>query len=84
MKVSDNVSKIETMRLFKRDNGYWYVSLKRGHQKSLNTKDERIAQTIFRQIKREVLMGKVVSLDKDKKILVEEFYKEYIVDCQHF
>lgn len=78
MQVSDNVSKIETVRLFKRDNGYWYVSLKRGHQKSLNTKNEADAYSMYRKIKREVLMGKVVSLDKDKKILIEEFYKEYI------
>lgn len=78
MQVSDNIFKIGPMRLFKRDNGYWYVSLKRKHQRSLNTKDESVARGIYRKIKKEVLMGRVVSLDKDKKIPFEEFVKEYI------
>jgi integrase len=78
LQVSDNISKIETVRLFKRDNGYWYISLKRGHQKSLNTKDESVARGLYRKIKKEVLMGRVISLDRDKRISIEEFIEEYI------
>jgi len=75
--VFDEIYKVDTMRLFLR-NGVWYVSLKRGHKKSLQTGDKATAQRIFRKLKEEVLTGKIVALDKDKKITLSDFIKEYL------
>ena len=66
------------MRLFKRQsNGVWYVSLARGKEKSLKTKDKSIAETIFRRLKKEILLGKVISLEKQENPKFSQFRKEY-------
>lgn len=68
---------MESMRLLKRPNGFWYVSLKRGHLRSLKTKNKEIADKIWRQLKREVLMGKVITLEKQENPRLSVFKKEY-------
>ena len=77
MTVFGETYKIDTMRLFLR-NGIWYVSMRRGHKKSLQTGDKSTAQRIFRKLKEEVLMGKVVALNKDKHVTLSDFTKEYL------
>jgi integrase len=66
------------VRLFQRENGTWYVSLRHGHKKSLKTKDKTIAERVFRQLKREVLLGKLVALDKTTTVSLGTFVKEYL------
>jgi integrase len=62
------------MRMFKRNKAaYWYYSLRRGHEKSLRTKDKREATRLYNIIKKEVLKGRLVQLDGDKRITLSEF-----------
>jgi len=61
------------MRMFKRKNGTWYYSLKRGHKKSLRTKDKREATTMYNTIRKEYLRGRLVQLDGDQRITLKEF-----------
>ncbi|MGD0236501.1 MAG: tyrosine-type recombinase/integrase [Syntrophorhabdales bacterium] len=78
MQESEDSFKIDTMRLYRRKKtGVWYVGLGRGKEKSLKTKDRSIADRIFRQLKREILMGRVISLSKGNTVTVKEFKKEY-------
>jgi hypothetical protein len=37
------------MRLFQRENGFWYIAFSRTKRKSLNTKDEKDAREIFKK-----------------------------------
>jgi len=61
------------MRMFKRKNGIWYYSLKRGHKKSLKTKDKREATTMYNTIRKEWIRGRLVQLDADQRITLKEF-----------
>lgn len=61
------------MRMFKRKNGVWYYSLRRGHKKSLKTKDKREATTMYNTIRKEHLKGRLVQLDGDQRITLKEF-----------
>ena len=64
------------MRLFQRENGVWYIELKRGKKKSLRTKNKQEAERLFRKIKREYLAGKLIQLEKTTSL--KDFLKEYI------
>jgi len=66
------------MRLFKRENGIWYVEFERGKKKSLRTKDKALAQKLFNKIKRDYLKGKIILLSEGKKIRLSEFIEEYL------
>ncbi len=66
------------MRLFRRANGVYYAELKRGVWRSLKTKDEREAKTRFKSIAREALKGKLLLLDKQSTITIQEFFDEYL------
>lgn len=68
------------MKLYQR-NGIWYVRMPGEKKKSLKTKDKAEAQRIFKRLKREILLGNVVSLDRDQKITIGEFAKEYEKHC---
>jgi len=62
------------MRLFKcKKYGYWYYSLRRGHEKSLKTKDKREATKLYNTIRKECLKGRLVHLDGDQRITLKEF-----------
>lgn len=52
------------MRLFKRENGVWYIEAGRGQWRSLKTKDETRARKDFENLKRETLRGNLFLLDK--------------------
>ncbi|WP_457628050.1 tyrosine-type recombinase/integrase [Persephonella sp.] len=67
------------MRLFKRENGIWYIEFERGKKRSLKTKDKALAQRLFNQLKREYMKGKLLQLTKQSsKIKFSEFRKEYL------
>ena len=66
------------MKLFRRSNGYWYVRFERGKEKSLRTKDRRLAEKLFKEIQKEVLKGKIILLEKQEKISLSEFIQEYL------
>lgn len=70
--------KMDSMRLFKKKNGYYYISLRRGHEKSLKTKNKELAQQAFKQLQKKLLLGKVVSIDPEKNITLAQFTKEYL------
>ena len=61
------------MRMFRRKNGIWYYSLRRGHKKSLKTKDKREATTMYNIIRKEHLKGRLVQLDGDQRITLKAF-----------
>ncbi|MCI4625540.1 MAG: hypothetical protein L3V56_06225 [Candidatus Magnetoovum sp. WYHC-5] len=69
------IAKIKSMRLFKRSNGTWYVEIKRGVWRSLQTKDEKEAKIRFKALQREVLQGKLVAIDKQQSITLSLFLK---------
>jgi len=66
------------MKLFRRKNGYWYIRFERGKEKSLRTKDERLARQLFREIQKEALKGRLIILEKQNKISLKEFIDEYL------
>ena len=66
------------MKLFRRSNGYWYVRFERGKEKSLRTKDKRLAQKLFREIQQEALKGRLILLEKQEKISLSQFIQEYL------
>ncbi len=66
------------MRLYRRENGFWYVRFKRGHTKSLGTKDKRIAERLFREIEKEVLKGKLIEIEKQYRVTLKDFFDEFI------
>ncbi|EDP73293.1 site-specific integrase [Hydrogenivirga sp. 128-5-R1-1] len=70
------------MRLFKRENGIYYVEFERGKKRSLKTKDKALAQRLFNQLKREYLKGKIILLSEGKKIKLSEFIEEYLEWCR--
>jgi integrase len=67
------------MRLYQRDNGYWYVSFSRTKRISLGTKDKALAQRLFRRAKKEHLEKKITVLGggPPKKTL-KEFADEFL------
>jgi len=69
---------MRTMRLYKRANAVWYIELSRGKHKSLGTQDEKLARSIYREIQREALKGKLLSLEKVNRIRLSEFTTIYI------
>lgn len=65
------------MRLFQK-RGIFYIEFERGKRKSLRTKDERQAKSIFREIEKEYLRGRLIQLDNFKRITLAEFRSFYI------
>jgi integrase len=53
---------IPDVRLFKRDNGVYYVEVERGRWRSLKTRDKAQARFLFNQIRQQYLLGKVHQL----------------------
>jgi site-specific recombinase XerD len=62
-----------SMRMFKKENGYYYYEIERNKKRSLRTKDKREAKRLYNIIKKEVLKGRLVQLDGDKRITLSEF-----------
>ena len=71
---------VDNMKLYKR-NGVWYVSLPGNRRKSLKTRDKQVAERLFRQIKRQVLQGNVLTLDRSTTTLAA-FAADYARHCR--
>lgn len=70
------------MRLWKRKNGFYYVSFGRGDHRSLKTKDKTTAQKIFKELEREYLRGRLVRVEKGEMKSFADFMDEYLVSRQ--
>ncbi len=70
------------MRLFRRENGIWYVEFERGKKRSLKTKDKALAQRLFNQLKREYIKGKIVLFSEGQNIKLSQFIEEYLNWCK--
>ncbi|MGE4479292.1 MAG: tyrosine-type recombinase/integrase [Deferribacterales bacterium] len=63
------------MRLFKRENGTWYIQFERGNKKSLKTKNKLEAQRIYNEYVKQAMDGKIVNLHNS------EFLSEFKESC---
>jgi integrase len=61
------------MRLFKRKHGVWYYSIRRGHEKSLRTKNKREAIAMYNAIRKEAIKGRLAQIDGDRRITLGQF-----------
>ena len=57
---------------------WWHVEIERGKWKSLRTKDEKEAEALFKEMRREWLRGRLIQLEDYKKITLLDFREEYI------
>lgn len=80
-KVSHKVVAQCNVKIFRRANGVWYARLPHNKRLSLKTRDRAQAQRLFRRIKREILQGNIVALEKHIAITLAEFAQEYIAYC---
>jgi len=68
----------KVMRLYQRKNGFWYVEIHRGKKRSLKTKEFKKAKGIFKEIEREYLSGRLVKLDKGKRVTLGEYKETFL------
>ena len=66
------------MKLFRRQNGYYYVRYYRGKTDSLKTRDKDIAKAKFRILENEYRAGKLLHLQNYKTITLGQFRKNYV------
>lgn len=66
-----------SMRLFKH-RGIYHVEIIRNKKRSLRTKDEREAKSIFTEMKKEQLRGKLFDLEKVKRLPLSDFTPIYL------
>lgn len=66
------------MRLFQRKNGVYYVEVARNRWKSLKTRNRRTAESIFKEMEREYLRGRLIELESEKRVSLGEFTEMYI------
>jgi integrase len=55
----------------------WYVAFPGGKRRSLKTRDARIAKGLFAEIKKEVLRGNILQLEKDNSPLLSQYTQWY-------
>jgi len=65
-----------SMRLLKRKDTF-YVEITRDKYKSLKTKDESLAKSIFREMEKEYLRGRLIQLDTARQLKISEFSSFY-------
>lgn len=65
------------MRIYRRDNGYWYYEIERNQPKSLKTKNERKARQKYNRIKKRYLAGKIDELDGGPKVTLAQFKEKF-------
>ncbi len=78
LQISQRVSKLQPMRLWLRSSGIYYVILEGGHQRSLKTKDRKLASKIFRKLEREYLQGRLLRIEQKQLKLLSDFISEYL------
>lgn len=69
---------MESMRLFRHKNGYYYVAFSRGKEKSLKTKNKTVAERAFNRAVKKVAEDRLARIDRDKKINISDFTEEYL------
>lgn len=67
-----------SMRLYRRPNGIFYVEFRRGKAKSLATRDQSEAKSIFREMEKEWLKGRLFHLETAKRTSLSDFTKIYL------
>lgn len=65
------------MRLYQRENGFWYIEYERGASKSLKTKDKTFAARMFKEEQKRDLNERLIKIDKSELILFNQFIEEY-------
>ncbi len=71
---------MDGMRFFKRRNGIYYIESGRDKRRSLGTRDEAVAKKLFKEIQKEILLGRVVKLEGRQRLLLSDFNKKYLSD----
>ena len=66
----------EPMRMFKRGK-FWHAEFSGGKRLSLRTGDREEADSIFREMKKEYLCGRLLSLENVKRITLSDFRNAY-------
>lgn len=66
------------MRLWPHDNGYWYITYRRGVHRSTGTKDEGIAREVYDHKIKEALQQKLVIIERRQLLLIEKFKEEFL------
>lgn len=66
------------MRLFKKKrDGIWYVEFEGGSFRSLKTRSERDAKSLFKALQLEHLAGRISEIRGESSTLLQEFYNRY-------
>ena len=65
------------MRLFQKNNGFWYVQVDRNHKRALGTKDPEEAVLAFNLFQSNLLKEKIRILDEGKRISLKIFRDKY-------
>ena len=65
------------MRLFRRENGIYYIDIARGKKISTKTKDRRTAEKIFREYKKTYYEKKLYLLLGKKNLFLTEAIQEF-------
>ena len=65
------------MRLYRRENGIYYIDIARGKKISTKTKDRRTAEKIFREYKKAYYERKLYLLLGKKNLSLSEAIKEF-------
>ncbi len=68
----------ESMKLFKRENGIYYVRISSQKRISLGTKDRREAEKLYREVKKQYHKGKLYILEGKKNIYLAEAIKDFL------
>lgn len=66
------------MRLYRRPNGTYYVEFRRGVAKSLKTADQKEAEKIFKEIRKEWLSGRLRKLDQESRITLGQWKERFL------
>jgi integrase len=69
--------RIDHMRMYRRENGIYYVELNRTTRKSLKTNNIAKARKLFAAMKEEILQGKLVALKGNEGPTLKDFKAEY-------
>lgn len=72
---------IFNMKLYTK-RGIYYTRLPGGERISLKTRDKSQAERVLRKLKRGILLGNIIELDKKNKINLSDFIAEYIKHCK--
>lgn len=65
------------MRMYRRENGVYYVEFARGDKKSLKTKNREKALAVYRELEKEWLKGRLHRLDDYKKATISELSENF-------